>query len=78
MLVYTERLKEERKKKGFTYAYMAKQLGYKSRSTYRYIELGVTAPKLSIMTQIAFILGKPISYFFNLEVQETNTNPKAS
>lgn len=78
MLVYTEKLKEERKKKGFTYAHMAKQLGYKSRSTYRYIELGVTAPKLSVMTQIAFILDKPLSYFFNLEVQESNTKTKVS
>lgn len=70
MLVYTEKLKEERKKKGLSYQEMARRLGYKSKSTYRYIELGQTAPKLKIMTQIASILGKPIGYFFNLEVQD--------
>lgn len=74
VLVFTERLKKERKEKGLTYEEMANMLGYKSKSTYRYIELGITIQKLNIVTKISSILEKPISYFFNLEVQENYTN----
>ncbi|WP_242825106.1 helix-turn-helix transcriptional regulator [Acetobacterium woodii] len=73
MLVYSDKLREERKKKGLTYEAMAYKLGYKSKSTYRYIELGKTIPKLNVMTEIASILNKPVGYFFNLEVQEYGT-----
>lgn len=76
MLVYSDKLKEERKKKGLTYEAMANKLGYKSKSTYRYIELGKTIPKLNVMTEIASILNKPVGYFFNLEVQENGTKCK--
>lgn len=73
-LVYTERLREVRKDKNLTYQKMATLLGYKSKSTYRYIELGKTDPKLETMKKISSILEKPIGYFFNIEVREYDTN----
>lgn len=68
-LVYSEKLKEEREKKGYSYADMSKMLGYKSPSTYMYIENGKTTPKLDKMIQISKIFNKPLDYFFNLTVQ---------
>lgn len=72
MLVYSERIKEERKNKDLSYEDMSKKLGYKSKSTYMYIEKGSTMPKLDVMIEISRILQKPISYFFNLEVQDNH------
>lgn len=73
VLVNTENLKLERRKKLLTYSDMAALLGYKSKSTYMYIEKGITTPRLPIMKDISRILEKPIDYFFNLEVQENQT-----
>ncbi len=73
-LVNTEKLKLERRKKLLTYSDMASLLGYKSKSTYMYIERGITIPRLPIMKDISRILEKPIDCFFNLEVQENHTN----
>lgn len=69
-LIYTDKLKDEREKRGYSYADMSKLLGYKSPSTYMYIEKGKTTPKLDVMISISKILNKPLDYFFNLEVQE--------
>lgn len=66
----TENLKKERLEKGFTYEDMANFLGYKSKTTYMYIERGVTSPNIKVMNNISKILGKPVQYFFNLNVQE--------
>ncbi|MBC3899706.1 MAG: helix-turn-helix domain-containing protein [Firmicutes bacterium] len=72
-LVYTEKLKDEREKKGYSYAEMSKLLGYKSPSTYMYIEKGKTTPKLNKMIEISRIFNKPLDYFFNLSVQDNWT-----
>lgn len=69
-LVYTERLKQEREAKGFSYKDMAEQLNYKGKTTYMYIENGNTQPTLKKMRNISRILGKPVAYFFNLNIQE--------
>lgn len=74
--VKTEQLRQERKKNGYTYEDMAKLMGYKSRSTYMYIENGQTTPNLPMMIKISKIFNKPIQYFFNLEVQVTQTKPE--
>lgn len=75
-LIYTDRLKKEREKKGYSYADMSTFLGYKSPSTYMYIEKGRTAPKLDVMIAISNILNKPLEYFFNLGVQENWIDPR--
>lgn len=69
-LIYTDKLKDEREKRGYSYADMSKLLGYKSPSTYMYIEKGKTTPKLDVMISISKILNKPLDYFFNLKVQD--------
>lgn len=68
-LVYSDKLKEEREKTGYSYADMSRMLGYKSPSTYMYIENGRTTPKLDKMIEISRIFNKPLDYFFNLKVQ---------
>lgn len=73
-LIYSERLKEARIALNLSYEDMARKLGYNSKSTYMYIENGTTEPKLSIMLKISSILNKPVEYFFNLEVQESQTS----
>lgn len=67
--VYTNKIKEERVKKGYTYKEMANFLGLKSRTAYYNIEVGIVEPKISQMCQIAKILKKSVSYFFNFKVQ---------
>lgn len=67
-------LREERIKQNKTYDDMAKLMGYKSKSTYMYIENGQTVPTLPVMLQLAQILNKPVEYFFNLQVQDAQTN----
>lgn len=52
---------------------MANMLGYSSKSTYMYIEKGVTSPKIDVMNSIADIFHKPVQYFFDLKVQEYGT-----
>jgi Helix-turn-helix. len=49
---------------------MAYKMGYKSKSTYMYIEKGKTVPTLPVMLSISQILGKPIDYLFSLEFKE--------
>lgn len=73
--VKTKQLKSEREKNGYTYEDMARLMGYKSKSTYMYIENGQTVPTLPVMIKISEILNKPIEYFFNTKVQLTQTNP---
>ena len=53
---------------------MAKLLGYNSKSTYMYIERGITIPKLDTMNALADIFKKPVQYFFDLKVQEYGTD----
>ena len=69
-----KKLREERLNKDYTYEDMSKLLGYKSKSTYMYIERGITMPKLDTMNAIADIFHKPVQYFFDLKVQEYGTN----
>lgn len=69
-------LREERLKKNYTYEDMAKLLGYSSKSTYMYIERGITIPKLDTMNALADIFKKPVQYFFDLKVQEYGTKNK--
>jgi len=69
-LVKTDVLKKERKSLGLTYGDMAYKMGYKSKSTYMYIEKGKTVPTLPVMLSISQILGKPIDYLFSLEFKE--------
>jgi len=71
--VKTEVLKTEREKQGFTYEEMAARMGYRSKSTYMYIENGSTVPTLPVMLKIAHILDKPIEYFFKMDVQDIQT-----
>lgn len=72
-LIYSDRLKEARLQLNLSYEDMARKLGYSSKSTYMYIENGTTEPKLSVMLKISSILNRPVEYFFNLKVQETQT-----
>ena len=72
--VKTDNLKKERKAQGYTYLDMALKLGYTSASTYMYIEKGITAPILPIMREIAKILKKPVGYFFDLDIQDNQSN----
>lgn len=50
-------LKQERLKKGFTQAYMADQLGFKSRASYCLIEGGETSVSVELAKKISIILG---------------------
>lgn len=71
--IINNRLREERLKYNYTYEDMANMLGYSSKSTYMYIEKGVTSPKIDVMNSIADIFHKPVQYFFDLKVQEYGT-----
>ncbi|WP_058990635.1 helix-turn-helix transcriptional regulator [Anaerococcus rubeinfantis] len=71
-----KKLREERLNKNYTYEDMSKLLGYKSKSTYMYIERGITMPKLDTMNAIADIFHKPVQYFFDLKVQEYGINQR--
>lgn len=66
-----KKLRTERLERNLSYKDMADLLGYKSRSTYMYIERGFTEPRLEVMNKIATIFNKPVSYFFNIKVQES-------
>lgn len=50
-------LRDERKKKGFTQAYMAEQLGYKDKSSYCLIENGKINPTVDTASKIIKVLG---------------------
>lgn len=49
-------LKSERKRKGYTQEYMAKQLGYKDKSSYCLIETGRVKPSVEVASRISEIL----------------------
>lgn len=49
-------LKYERKKRGLTQEYMAKQLGYKDKSSYCLIETGKVKPSVEVAGRISEIL----------------------
>lgn len=51
-----ELLEKTRKKLGFSHRYMSKELGYKSSATYYKIEVGITDPTLSQVSNICKIL----------------------
>ncbi len=67
--VYTDELKKERKKQGFSITDMANMLGFKSKVTYYNIEVGAAEPKISHINKISKILGKAPKNFFNFKVQ---------
>ncbi len=66
MYVKTEKIKNERKKKKKTIKDMSVNLGFKSPISYYNLEVGIVEPKISQMINLSKILGKPVSYFFNL------------
>lgn len=68
--VRTELLKKARQSLGLTYRDMAEKMGYKSKSTYMYIEKGKTVTSLPVMVKISHILGKPVEYFFSFESKD--------
>lgn len=53
------KLKEARQKKGYTQAYMAEKLGFKTRASYCLIEKGVSAVSVVVAGKIAEILDIP-------------------
>jgi transcriptional regulator with XRE-family HTH domain len=71
--VLTDKLRKERENLNLTYRDMAKKMGYKSPSTYMYIENGGTVPTAEMMVSIASILDKPVECFFDLKVQSSQT-----
>lgn len=77
-MVYTDRLKIERFLKKLTVRDMAALMGYKSPTTYSYIERGIVEPKIKDMNKISEILGRPVEYFFKLNVQETQTTDQSN
>lgn len=67
--VNTEKLKNVREAKGFSYRDMSKLMGFKSPATYYNIENGLVEPKISHINSISKILKMPSSNFFNFKVQ---------
>lgn len=67
--VNTEKLKNVREAKGFSYRDMSKLMGFKSPATYYNIENGIVEPKISHINIISKILKMPSSNFFNFKVQ---------
>lgn len=57
-------LRNARKSKGLTMAYMARELGYKSVSGYANIEYGITRPSLENAIKIANILNVTLIELF--------------
>ena len=72
--VNTEELRKERYVKRITAAEMSKLIGKKSSTSYSNIENGIVEPKISDINKIAEILGKPVTVFFNLKVQDSCTD----
>lgn len=71
--VNSENLRRERFAKKLTALDMAVKLGKSSASSYTNIENGIVEPKISDMNIISETLGKPVEYFFNIKLQETQT-----
>lgn len=67
--VNTEKLKNVREAKGFSYRDMSMLMGFKSSATYYNIENGLVEPKISHIISISRILKMPSSNFFNFKVQ---------
>lgn len=67
--VNTEKLKNTREAKGFSYRDMSRLMGFKSPATYYNIENGFVEPKISHINSISKILKMPSSNFFNFKVQ---------
>lgn len=71
-------LKSERRRLGVTQATMAKNLGFKDRSSYCLIENGKTAVSIDtaniIIKSLNLSVQKACKIFFDMEVQETSTN----
>ena len=74
--IYTERLRKARENQAISLRAMAKLLGYKSPSSYMYIEKGEVQPNIDTMNKISKILGKSVEYFFKLNVQVSQTKSK--
>ena len=68
--VKTDKIRNERIKKNKTIKNMSVELGLKSPSSYYNLEVGIVEPKISQMINVSKILGKPVAYFFNLQLQE--------
>jgi transcriptional regulator with XRE-family HTH domain len=71
--VNREALRRERFAKQLTAEAMAKSLGKSSASSYTNIENGIVEPKISDMVIISKVLEKPVGYFFNLGLQESQS-----
>ena len=54
--MHIQLLKAERKKRGYTQEYMAKQLGYKDKSSYCLIENGKVKASVEVAGKISDIL----------------------
>ncbi len=71
-------LKAERVKRGITQETLAKQLGFKDKSSYCLMENGKTTVSVDTANKIATFLKLPqdvtISIFFAPEVQDTSTS----
>lgn len=68
--VKTDKIRNERIKKNKTIKNMSVELDLKSPSSYYNLEVGIVEPKISQMIKVSKILGKPVAYFFNLQLQE--------
>lgn len=71
MFINTERLKIERYKNSIGMRDMARKLGWDSPASYKNLEDGNVEPRITIMLNVSKILGKPVHYFFNLNVQNS-------
>lgn len=71
--VNTDKLKETRCDKKLSCRDMAKLMGVKSQVTYFNIENGIVEPKITQMIAISLILKGSVGKFFNLKVQEIET-----
>lgn len=73
-----KRLREVRKSKGITQAFMARELGYKKASGYANIESGHTKLSLQNAMRISEILGMDIKEIFFEEMLHDKGNLKRS
>jgi len=74
-----EMIKKRREEKGITLEKMAHKLGYKSKSSYYYLETGETKIKFEHLKQITQILEftpEEIKEIFFNKVMDTNYQPR--
>ncbi len=74
-----ELIKKRRKEKGISLEKMAEKLGYKSKSSYYYLENGVTKLKfqhLKQMTEILEFTPEDIKEIFFNKVMDMNYQPR--